>query len=29
MKKQWKEPKFVVQHFVPNEYVSACGTLDN
>ena len=29
MKKQWKEPKLVVQHFVPNEYVSACGTLDN
>ena len=29
MKKQWKEPKLVVQHFVPNEYVSACGTLDD
>lgn len=29
MKKQWKEPKLVVQHFVPNEYVSTCGTLDN
>ena len=28
MKKQWKEPKFVVQHFVSNEYVSVCGTLD-
>ena len=29
MKKQWKEPKLVVQHFVPNECVSACGTLDD
>lgn len=29
MKKQWKEPKLVVQQFVPNEYVSACGTLDD
>ena len=29
MKKQWKEPKLVIQHFVPNEYVSVCGTLDD
>ena len=29
MKKHWKEPKLVVQHFVSNEYVSTCGTLDD
>lgn len=29
MKKKWKEPKLTVQHFVPNEYVSACGTLED
>lgn len=29
MKKKWREPKFMIQHFVPNEYVSVCGTLDD
>ena len=27
MKKKWKEPEILVQKFVPNEYVSACGIL--
>lgn len=25
MKKTWNEPKILVQQFVPNEYVAACG----
>lgn len=25
MKKMWEEPKILVQEFVPNEYVAACG----
>ena len=27
MKKKWKKPEILVQKFVPNEYVSACGIL--
>lgn len=27
MKKKWKEPEILVQKFVPNEYVAACGIL--
>lgn len=26
MKKTWEEPKIMVQKFIPNEYVAACGT---
>ena len=26
MKKTWEEPKIMVQKFVANEYVAACGT---
>ena len=25
MKKMWEEPKILVQKFMPNEYVAACG----
>lgn len=25
MKKTWEEPKILVQKFIPNEYVAACG----
>lgn len=25
MKKTWEEPKIMVQKFIPNEYVAACG----
>ena len=25
MKKTWEEPKIMVQQFMPNEYVAACG----
>lgn len=25
MKKKWIEPQILVQEFVPNEYVAACG----
>lgn len=25
MKKRWEEPKIMVQKFMPNEYVAACG----
>lgn len=25
MKKQWEEPKILVQQFIANEYVAACG----
>ena len=26
MKKTWEEPRILVQQFMPNEYVAACGT---
>lgn len=26
MKKTWEEPRILVQKFIPNEYVAACGT---
>lgn len=29
MKKKWEQPKIWVQNFMPNEYVSACGVLDD
>lgn len=25
MKKRWEEPRILVQKFIPNEYVAACG----
>ena len=25
MKKRWEEPRILVQQFMPNEYVAACG----
>ena len=25
MKKTWEEPRILVQQFMPNEYVAACG----
>lgn len=25
MKKRWEEPRILVQKFMPNEYVAACG----
>lgn len=25
MKKTWEEPQILVQKFIPNEYVAACG----
>lgn len=28
MKTRWEEPKILVQQFLPNEYVAACGVID-
>lgn len=29
MRKKWEPPKIRVQNFVPNEYISACGVLED
>lgn len=29
MKKKWIEPETKIQRFMPNEYISACGELDD
>lgn len=29
MRKKWEQPEMRIQNFVPDEYVSACGVLED